>query len=390
MYELSKQEGYTLKKILIIMGGYLPGYKYGGPVQTVKNMTDCLGEEYDFRVLTVDRDYGDSAAYPNICYNEWNFIGNTKVWYVKPNGFNKNTLRQLEKDIDLIYVFGCFENYARLVMYMKRTGNLDKPVVMAPMGCFSPGAFRIKYVKKKTYITACRLLGWFKNIVWCVTGEQDQQDVWRIIGKDAVCYLAENIPRQMEYIPAPIPKAKGMLRVVFLSRISPKKNLDYALEVLQKVKGNVAFDIYGVMEDSVYFSYCQEKMKALPENVICQYHGGVEPHRTLEVFGQYHVFLFPTKGENFGHVIYEAMAGGCIPVISDRCPWGNLEQKQAGRVLPLEDKDAYVKAVQELIDMDSAQYERWQKRAAEYAWEFGKQADGSGYRKVFELENGQA
>ena len=376
-----------MKTILIILGGYLPGYKYGGPVQTVKNMTDCLGDEYDFRVLTVDRDFGDSEPYPNIRYNEWNVIGKTKVWYVAPNGFTKAVLMQLEKEADLIYVFGGFENYARLVMRMKKSGKLHQPVVFAPMGCFSPGAFRIKYVKKKTYITVCKLLGWFRNVVWCVTGEMDQQDVWRIIGKSATCYLAENIPRHMESLPAPIAKEKGELRVMFISRISPKKNLDYAIEVLQKVKGNVVFDIYGIMEDTDYYSLCEKRIRDLPETVTCQYKGEVVPHRTLEVFGQYHVFLFPTRGENFGHVIYEAMAGGCIPVISDQCPWGDLEGKKAGRVLPLEDKDAYVKAVQELIDMDSEQYEQWQRRAAEYAWEFGKHADGSGYRTVFELGN---
>ena len=375
------------KRILIILGGYLPGYKYGGPVQTVKNMTDCLGDEYDFRVLTVDRDYGDSTAYPHIRHQEWNTVGKTKVWYVPPDGFTKEVLMQLAKEADLIYVFGCYENYARLVMRLKRNGKLYQPVVMSPMGCFSPGAFQIKWLKKKTYITVCRLLGWFRNVVWCVTGEQDRQDVWRIIGKSATCYLAENIPRRMESLPKPIPKEKGMLRVVFLSRISPKKNLDYAIEVLQKIKGDVIFDIYGVMENTEYYSVCEERIKALPENVVCQYRGGVEAHCTLEIFGQYHVFLFPTKGENFGHVIYEAMAGGCIPVISDQCPWGDLEGKKAGRVLPLEDQGAYLKAVQELIDMDSEQYEQWQKRAVEYAWEFGQHADGSGYRKVFELGN---
>lgn len=376
-----------MKKILILIGGYLPGYKVGGPVQTIKNLTDHLGDEYEFYILTADRDLGDNKAYENIQYDRWNQVGKAQVWYVKPGGFTVQTIQRLSENMGLIYICGCFNDYARNALRLKKGGKLRAPVVIAPMGLFSPGAFQIKYIKKKTYITVCKLLGWFRNVAWCVTGEHDRQDVWRIIGKNATCYLAENIPRRMESLPKPIPKEKGTLRVVFLSRISPKKNLDYAIEVLQNVKGEVVFDIYGVMEDPEYFSICEEKIKVFPENVVCQYHGGVEAHRTLEVFGQYHVFLFPTKGENFGHVIYEAMAGGCIPVISDRCPWGDLEQKRAGRVLPLEDQEAYVRAIQELIDMDGVQYEEWQRRSAAYAWEFGQQADGNGYRKVFELEN---
>lgn len=36
-----------MKKVLILMGRYLPGYKDGGPVRTIKNLTDILGNEYD-------------------------------------------------------------------------------------------------------------------------------------------------------------------------------------------------------------------------------------------------------------------------------------------------------------------------------------------------------
>ena len=46
------------RRILILNGRYLPGYKDGGPVRSIKNLTDRLGEKYDFRILTVDRDHG--------------------------------------------------------------------------------------------------------------------------------------------------------------------------------------------------------------------------------------------------------------------------------------------------------------------------------------------
>jgi len=48
------------KDILIIMGRYLPGYKDGGPVRSIKNLTDFLGREYNFKILTCDRDHGDT------------------------------------------------------------------------------------------------------------------------------------------------------------------------------------------------------------------------------------------------------------------------------------------------------------------------------------------
>ena len=63
------------KDILIITGRYLPGYKDGGPVRSIKNLTDFLGDEYNFKLLTCDRDHGDKESYPNIKVNDWNAVG---------------------------------------------------------------------------------------------------------------------------------------------------------------------------------------------------------------------------------------------------------------------------------------------------------------------------
>lgn len=48
-----------MKNILILMGRYLPGYKDGGPVRTIVNLVDILGNEYNFNIMTSDRDHGD-------------------------------------------------------------------------------------------------------------------------------------------------------------------------------------------------------------------------------------------------------------------------------------------------------------------------------------------
>ena len=100
------------KDILIIMGRYLPGYKDGGPVRSIKNLVDYLGDEYNFKILTCDRDHGDEIAYPNIKVNEWNRVGNADVYYVPPKGFKCSVIKKLSKEANLIYCCGCFNDYA--------------------------------------------------------------------------------------------------------------------------------------------------------------------------------------------------------------------------------------------------------------------------------------
>lgn len=374
-----------MNPILIVIGRYLPGYKDGGPVQSIRNLTDRLGKEYDLRILTVDRDRDDSCAYPGIIYDNWNQVGQAKVWYVRPGGFSKEIILKLAKDAGLLYVCGCYNDYARMILRLKRDRQLAQPVVIASMGSFSPGALRIGYQKKKVYLWMCKSLGWFKNVVWSVTGEREEQEVKRVIGEDAVCIQAQDIPRHMEKRPMPIKKNRGKLNIIFLSRISPMKNLKYTIDILKQLKGEVCFDIYGMLEDEDYYSECMKVAETLPPNVHCVYKGQVRPDEVLETFSRYHVFLFPTRGENYGHVIYEAMAGGCIPVISDRTPWQDFEDKQAGRVIPLEHMEEFTKALQQLVDMEQSKYDQWQKRVADYAWEYGQNIDCQGYRDIFSL-----
>ncbi len=137
------------KKILIVMGRYLPGYKDGGPVRSIKNLVDYLGDEYEFRILTCDRDHGDVQRYGDIKVNEWNEVGHAKVFYIPPKGFKLSIIMKLSLEVDLLYVCGCFSDYAINILFLKRIGIIKQSVIVAAMGLFSPMEFRLKYLKKK-------------------------------------------------------------------------------------------------------------------------------------------------------------------------------------------------------------------------------------------------
>ena len=72
-----------MRKILIITGRYLPGYRDGGPVRSIVNLTQWMGGEYDLRIMCLDRDHGDDRPYPDITAGEYNTVGSAKVWYTK-------------------------------------------------------------------------------------------------------------------------------------------------------------------------------------------------------------------------------------------------------------------------------------------------------------------
>ncbi len=373
-----------MRTIAILCGGYLPGFKDGGPLRTIVNICDCLGEEYRFKIITNDRDHGDTTAYPNIVYDAPNDVGNAEVWYLKPSGFTFSTIKRLTKDADVIYCCGPYDDYAYKSMLLKRIGKIKQPLVIASMGTFSTGAMQIKGWKKKLFFSICKGLGLFKKVVWSATSELEKLDIQKYIGKKAVCYIAEDLPRK---VPSSIQKEKrNILHGVFLSRICRMKNLLYAIEILKDVKHQIVFDIYGIIEDSEYWESCQKLLQELPANIRWAYKGEALPEKVLEAFSGYDFFLFPTLGENYGHVIFEALAGGCLPIISDQTPWLDLADKQVGSVLSLKNKQVFTAAIEELCGLLKEELEIRQYKANQYAVDKYRQSvENTGYRKVFDL-----
>ena len=175
---------------------------------------------------------------------------------------------------------------------------------------------------------------------WSATSEEEAEDIRREVGKDAVCHLAEDLPRKPKEIRHITETDAGNLKVIFLSRISRKKNLVFAVRVLQEAKGNLIFDIYGNKEDISYWRECEEELKKLPENVKWNYMGEADAEQVVKIFSEYDVFLFPTVAENYGHVIFEAMTGGCVPIISDKTPWTNEKMGGCGEIADLDKENA--------------------------------------------------
>lgn len=376
-----------MKRILIVLGRYLPGYKDGGPVRTTKNIVDQLGKEFDFRIACYDRDIGDKIRYPGIKVNDWNEVGNCLVYYVSEKGFTNQVILNLAKQVDIIYVWGCFNTYSSRILLLKRFGIIKNTVVIASMGLFSPLAFKIKYLKKKSVITIMNLFGVFKNVYWSVTSEMEKQELrQQVWTTDDMIYIAEDLPRLVSEQPILKKKTVGNLKVVWISRIAPKKNLVKAIRILQKCMSNIEFTIYGPIFDEHYWEECKRELTLLPDSVHWEWKGSIESEQVIGTLKEHHVFLFPTFGENYGHVIHEALSAGCACILSNQTPWQDLEEQGIGYVFPLNNNRPFIEAIEKYANMDEDDFQVIVDKAHEYA----KQVSNDkvkliGYRNIFNI-----
>ena len=374
------------KDILIIMGRYLPGYKDGGPVRSIKNLVDYLGEEYNFKILTCDRDHGDTEPYPNIRVNDWNRIGNADVYYVAPGGFSRKVIVDLSNTSDMVYVCGCFNDYSINTLMANRLGKIKVPVVMASMGLFSPGALQIKRIKKKAFLNICNVLSLFKNVYWSATSQMGVDDILNVIHTERKrIWIAEDLPRAVLEERISKNKKSGELKLVFVSRLSPQKNLLQAIKILQQVHSEISFTIYGPDEDKDYWTECQKELKKIPSNVKWEWKGNLDSEKVVETLIDYHVFLFPTLGENFGHVIQESLSAGCPCIISDQTPWQDFEEQGIGYILPLKDNRLFVEAIEKYAAMGQDEFQKISEKVHQYAIDVSNnKVKNTGYRKIFD------
>jgi glycosyltransferase involved in cell wall biosynthesis len=359
--------------ILVFLSSYLPGNKAGGPIRTIANMVESLSDVNQFKIITYDRDLGDFVPYQSIIQDTWNRYGKAFVYYFRPASYTSRKIIKLVKETphDIIY-FNSFYSWGFTIkpLILRKLGLLSKkiPVVLAPRGEFSLGAIHLKSFKKKIFLLFAKVFGLYKNIIWQASSEYEKEDIKRVMGGNKEILIAPDMPSLFneENVDLLSFKSSGYLKCVFLSRISPKKNLKYALELLKRVNGQVEFNIYGPIEDKNYWNECLSIINGLPENITITYQG-VLPHQDVfKIYTKHHLFLFPTLGENFGHVIIESLTAGCPVIISDQTPWRDLEKEGAGWDFPLGKPELFQKAIQQCINMDENEFRLLSQNAKEY------------------------
>ena len=352
----------TRPVILTFAGHYLPGYKAGGPIRSLVNMVDQLGDTFDFRIVAADRDLGDAAPFEGVAVDAWNTVGDARVFYRSPGAAGwRALLKSLdETSFDLIYLNSFFSMGAALrPLAYRRSGRLaPKPVLLAPRGEFSAGALALKPLKKRLFIALSKGIGLHRDVMFQASSEHEAADIRRVLG-DVSIHVASDLPgRSGSGVAADasaLVATDRPLRAVFLSRISPKKNLLGAIEILARVATPVTFDIYGVIEDQAYWARCEAAIAALPAHVQVRYRRPLRPDEVADVLAAYDLFFLPTLGENYGHVIREALSAGLPVLISDRTPWRGLAAQSAGADLPLEAPDAFVEWIEQFARLAPAE-----------------------------------
>lgn len=365
------------KRVLIFTDYYLPGYKAGGPIRSIHNLVNSLNKEFHFLIITRDRDLGSDGPYNSIKVDEWNRFDHTSVFYASPDVLTfrgiRNVIHNLKFDLVCLNSFFSPTFTGLPLMLFKVYRDNCTPVIVAPRGEFSKGALEIKPFKKRLYIAFVKLIGLYNHVIWQATAMNEMHDIIREFGaNESQIEVAPNVLPAYELTAFskssdnPSKNSLDRLKIIFLSRISRKKNLDFLIDLLRDVNSPVELKIYGPIEDELYWKECLKIKDQLTGETLVTYCKDIQPQEVPKVFNENDLFVFPTKGENFGHVIYESLSAGTPVLISDQTPWKG-ESSGVIEVLPLSDRNEWVSIINKWAGYDNEKKQHFKKFSELYA-----------------------
>ena len=256
--------------------------------------------------------------------------------------------------------------------------------IISVRGMLHPAALSQKKIKKTAFLSLWKFFDWHRRGIFHATDEIEQLYIQKCFGDEVVVHIAGNYSRAFSQ-KSPVKKV-GAIKLSTIALISPMKSHLLILQALAQAPALIEYNIYGPVKDMQYWQQCLEEMKELPVNIAVQYHGEIEPNKIEQALHESHVFILPSKSENFGHAIFEAFTAGKPVITSLSTPWQNLEENHAGINVSL-DNQSIADAILHFSEMDNETYKQWSDGAVKYANEFLNEALlGKQYAEMFGKE----
>ena len=224
------------------------------------------------------------------------------------------------------------------------------PYVVTPHGMLDPWARARSWWKKR----AVRL--WFEDAhlagAACLRATAEMEaEHFRSFGlRNPIAVVPNGV--EMPDLADPVPRGDGPRRLLFLSRIHPKKGLDVLLRLWARLEPQWPdWELVIAGPDEVGH---RAEMQALARELSLGrvvWMDAVQGADKSALYRSADLFVLPTHAENFGLVVAEALAHG-VPVITTRnAPWDGLERERCGWWVPLE-HDALGGALEAAMRLD--------------------------------------
>ena len=132
----------------------------------------------------------------------------------------------------------------------------------------------------------------------------------------------------------------------------PKKNVATVIRAMPLVKGEARLSIAGPIEDARYWAECLELIDNIGDPEMIKYVGAIPADGAISFLSRFDLFVFPTLGENFGHVVFESLAAGTPVIVGNDTPWHQIEIAGAGWICDPASPEAVAELIERFLALD--------------------------------------
>jgi glycosyltransferase involved in cell wall biosynthesis len=201
------------------------------------------------------------------------------------------------------------------------------PYVVSPRGTLGEWPFRSGSKAKRLFWPLVQRPALDAVTCFHATAQTEYDDIRRMGFRQPVVVIPNGID-----VPEYAPKPGGPTRtLLFLGRIHPIKGLEILLRAWEAVQCRFTdwrLRIVGPNERGY-----RNEMQLLAENLRLERVEFVDACYGEEKWQEYReadLFVLPTRHENFGLVVAEALAAGTPSIVTKGAPWSGLESHGAG------------------------------------------------------------
>ena len=229
---------------------------------------------------------------------------------------------------DVIHIHGCWK--IRLILFFILSKIFSIKIIISPHGMINPVSFNQKKIKK--------IIGWhfyqkiifFKSNLIIVNSTNEKNNLKKKLnGKCNIIVIPHgiNIKKKINYKNI---STKSNLKFVFFSRIHPSKNLHKLIELWKSDKffDKYSLSIFGEITDESYFEKLFHNSGKNFKNI--HYLGALKKN-LQNILSKYDIFIMPSRSENFGLVVLEALSSGLFVLVNKNLPWQILEKNHFGK-----------------------------------------------------------
>ena len=323
-------------RVLHVAPTFYPATRWGGPTFSTKALCDGLARrpEVRLRVLTTDAAGPASGERLSLASNPAWFESGYEVQYarrVAGASVSPELLMRLPGAIrwaDVVHLTATYSFPTLPVLGLARL--FGKPVIWSPRGALQAteqwaGAPRRRL--KHGFERACQILRPEETVLHVTAAMEAELSCARLSGIRTI--RIPNIIDVPKHLPPRQWRPAGRLRVMYISRLHPKKGIEHLLAAVHRRPNHVTLDVYGSGSRD-YQDTLRQKIKALRLGDRVQFHGHVDGAAKTRAFLEADVMCLPSHTENFGIVVGEALAHGVPVVTTTGTPWDGLEVERCG------------------------------------------------------------